>query len=56
MSLALLIAAIVLFLAGAIAGHEGELLGLTAMVYLCVASACFAAAHLPLGDWIGRRT
>lgn len=54
MSLLLLIAAVILFVLAAIAAHESTEILFSAAVLGYVGLACFAAAHLPVGDWINR--
>jgi hypothetical protein len=50
----LLIAAVVLFILAAIAANENVEIIVSAAVLGYAGLACFAAAHLPVGDWIRR--
>ena len=50
----LLIAAVLAFVIAAITAHEGTELLWPAVVWGYVGLSCFAAAHLPIGDWVRR--
>lgn len=55
-ALVLLVASMFFFLFGAIAAHEGgALLGESAVLWACIGLICFAAAHLPLGEYTRRK-